>query len=597
MGYSPLTSEQQNQIRSQIRVVRSSMNHSRRTVSFLPLILFFLLPFSNANAGDAKSKDVLLTTMQQELQRATTDLGKLTPAPYFLSYEVRDQSYAIAIGGDGVLLTSLRTRRRSADVITHVGTPALDNTHEASRASAIHSGTLATDDDPDAIARELWRLTYQGYRNATKAFLNVQTKTAVNAKEEDTSADFSQEKPEVHLDYKAPIAQADQAKLEELVRRYSALFRSYPFIYKSVVMINAINGQTHLVNSEGSKVVYPSQMVRLAIEAETRADDGMELVRVETFQADSLAKLPGDAEMDATINKMASDVKALRAAPLAEPYDGPALLSGRAAAVFFHEVLGHRLEGQRQRGEHEGRTFAKKIGEKVLPEFLTVSDDPTVRTMDGVDLSGWYEFDNEGMPAERVDLIKNGVLRNYLMARMPIDGFAHSNGHGRAQAGFVPVGRQGNLIVSSSHTGTDAELRQRLIEEMKKRNKPYGLYFEDIEGGFTLTQSNAPQAFQILPVMVWKVYADGKPDELVRGVDIVGTPLTAMESIVMTGDKQAVFDGVCGAESGGVPVAAVAPAMLFSEIEVQKRGHELDRPPILPPPDLTATNVGKGGQQ
>ena len=182
------------------------MNHSRRTVSFLPLILFFLLPFSNANAGDAKSKDVLLTTMQQELQRATTDLGKLTPAPYFLSYEVRDQSYAIAIGGDGVLLTSLRTRRRSADVITHVGTAALDNTHEASRASAIHSGTLATDDDPDAIARELWRLTYQGYRNATKAFLNVQTKTAVNAKEEDTSADFSQEKPEVHLDYKAPIA-------------------------------------------------------------------------------------------------------------------------------------------------------------------------------------------------------------------------------------------------------------------------------------------------------------------------------------------------------------------------------------------------------
>ena len=159
------------------------------------------------------------------------------------------------------------------------------------------------------------------------------------------------------------------------------------------------------------------------------------------------------------------------------------------------------------------------------------------------------------------------------------------------------MGRQGNLIVTSSHTGTDAELRQRLIEEMKKRDKPYGLYFEDIEGGFTLTQSNAPQVFQILPVMVWKVYADGKPDELVRGMDIVGTPLTAMESIVMTGDKQAVFDGVCGAESGGVPVAAVAPAMLFSEIEVQKRGHELDRPPILPPPDLTATNVGKGGQR
>jgi predicted Zn-dependent protease len=481
-------------------------------------------------------------------------------------------------------------------VITHVGSPDLDNTHETSRMSAIHSGTLASVDDPDAIARELWRLTYLGYRNAAKAFLNVKTATTVNAKEEDTSADFSKEKPEVHLDYTVPLAPPEQAKLDELVRRYSGRFRDYSYIYNSAVIVTVTSGQTHLINSEGTQVVYPRQLVRLAIEAETRADDGMELMRVETFQADSLDKLPSEQEINSKIERMAGDIKALRAAPLAEPYDGPALLSGRAAAVFFHEVLGHRLEGQRQRGEDEGRTFAKKIGEKVLPDFLTVADDPTVRTMGGVDLSGWYQFDNEGMPAQRVELIKNGVLTNYLMARMPIEGFAHSNGHGRAQAGYMPVGRQGNLIVTSAQKGTDAELRERLIEEVKKRGKPYGLYFEDIEGGFTLTQAGTPQAFQVLPVMVWRVYADGRPDELVRGVDIVGTPLTAMGGILMTGEKPAVFDGICGAESGGVPVAAVAPAMLFSEIEVQKRGHALDRPPLLPPPDLTATNVGKGGQ-
>jgi len=574
------------------------MIKSRRKIFVLPALFFlFLTASSVGKAADMKSKDVLLSTMQQELQRATEDLGKLTPAPYFLSYEVQDQTYALAVGGDGVLISSLRTRRRSFDVITHVGSAALDNTHEASRTSAIHSGILATEDDPDAIARELWHLTYQGYRNAAEAYLNVKTKTAVNAKEEDTSADFSEEKPEVHLDYKAPVPQPDQAKLEELVRKYSARFRSYPFIYNSAVYIASNDGQTHLVNSEGSRVVYPSQLIRLAIQAQTRADDGMDLVRVETFQADSVAKLPSEAEIYAKIDKMASDIKALRSAPLAEPYDGPALLSGRSAAVFFHEVLGHRLEGQRQRGEREGRTFAKKIGEKVFPDFLTVSDDPTLRAVNGVDLSGWYEYDNEGVPAQRVDLIKNGVLANYLMARMPIDGFAHSNGHGRSQSGFVPVGRQGNLIVSSSRTGTDAELRQRLIEEVKKKNKTYGLYFEDIEGGFTLTQSSAPQAFQILPVMVWKVYADGRPDELVRGVDIVGTPLTAMNGILMTGDKSAVFDGVCGAESGGVPVAAVAPAMLFSEIEVQKRGHALNRPPILPPPSNALATHAEGGQR
>lgn len=539
----------------------------------------------------------MLTTMQKELQRATNELGKLTPAPYFLSYQVHDDSYAIAVASDGALISSVRTRRRSVDVITHVGTPALDNSHETNRNSAIYRGTLAIDDDPDAIARELWRLTYQGYRNGAKAYMNVKTKTAVNAKEEDTSADFSQEKPEVHLDYKAPSGQPDQVQLDALARRYSARFRSYPFIYSSAVLLSSINGQTHLVNSEGTTVVYPSRLVRLAIQAQSRADDGMDLVRIETFQADSFAKLPTDAEINSKIEKMASDIKALRAASVAEPYDGPALLSGRAAAVFFHEVLGHRLEGQRQRGEHEGRTFAKKVGEKVLPDFLTVSDDPTTRTLDGIDLSGWYEYDNEGVPAQRVELIKRGVLTNYLMARMPIEGFAHSNGHGRAQAGFIPVARQGNLIVSSARTASDSELRRQLLEEVKKKGKPYGLYFEDIEGGFTLTQAGAPQAFQILPVMVWKVFADGRPDELVRGVDIVGTPLSALSGILTTGEKSAAFDGICGAESGGVPVAAVAPAMLFSEIEVQKRGHSLNRPPILAPPEVPASRTTKGGQQ
>jgi len=561
----------------------------------LPVLLLTTLAPSTKAAD--KSKDVVLDTMQRELDRATTELGKLSPAPYFLSYDVQDESYSIAAGADGALLTSFQTRRRAVDVITHVGSPALDNTHETSRPSAIHSGSLATDDDPNAIARELWRLTYLGYRNAAKAYLNVKTRTAVNAKEEDTSADFSQEKSQIHLDYAAPAALPSQAQLESLVRKYSARFRNYPYVYTSAVLISAQNGRTHQVNNEGTRLIYPSQLVRMAIQAQTRADDGMDLIRVETFQGESLADLPGEAEIVARIDKMAADLKALRAAPVAEPFDGPALLSGRSAAVFFHEVLGHRLEGQRQRGEGEGRTFAKKIGERVLPDFLTVLDNPTLHALNGVDLSGWYQYDDEGVPAQAVDLIKNGVLQNYLMARMPIEGFAHSNGHGRSQAGMIPVGRQGNLIVSSSHSVSDDEIRQKFIEEIKKKSKPYGLYFEDIEGGFTLTQSRLPQAFQILPVMVWKVYADGRPDELVRGVDIVGTPLTAMNGILLTGDKAAVFDGICGAESGAVPVAAVAPAMLFSEIEVQKRGHSLTRPPILPPPDASSALTGKGGQQ
>jgi predicted Zn-dependent protease len=286
----------------------------------------------------------------------------------------------------------------------------------------------------------------------------------------------------------------------------------------------------------------------------------------------------------AKIEKMAVDIQHLKAAPVTEPATVPVLLSGRSAAVFFHEVLGHRLEGHRQRDEKEGQTFTKKVGQPVLPEFLSVADDPTQKELNGVELAGYYAFDDEGMPGSRVDLIEHGTLKNFLMSRMPINHFAKSNGHGRAQAALMPTGRQGNLMVTSTHMVKDAEMRQQLIDEVKKQSKPYGLYFEDIQGGFTLTTRFTPQAFQILPVMVWKVYPDGKPDELVRGVDIVGTPIAALNRIVVTGDTEQVFNGICGAESGSVPVSASAPSMLFSEIEVQKRGHQRMRPPLLPPP-------------
>jgi len=543
--------------------------------------------------ADRDKTDALLSAMQDEMQRAQTSLGKLDPAPYFLSYSVYDQTSSLAVGSQGSLMSSMHGRHRAADVSMRIGTPALDNAHAQNRASAKSSGSLPLENDRNAIARELWRLTYQEYRKASKAYLNVKTDTQVHAKEEDTSPDFSQEKPPTYVEYKDVAPAPDQRLLEKLVRDYSAHFRKYPYIYSSTVVISSQKTLFHFVSTEGNHVVAPSAFIRVAIQAETRADDGMELMRVETFQAESLEHLPAESEVATRVEKMASDLKALREAPLAEPFDGPALLSGRAAGVFFHEVLGHRLEGHRQRGEQEGQTFTKKVDQSVLPDFLTVVDDPTVRKINGIDLGGWYEYDDEGMPATRVEVIKNGTLKSFLMSRMPIKNFANSNGHGRSQPGLMATGRQGNLIVTSSHTVKDSELRQQLIDEVKKQGKPYGLYFEDIQGGFTLTQRSMPQAFQVLPVLVWRVYADGRPDELVRGIDIVGTPLAALNRILVTGEKTEIFNGVCGAESGQVPVAAAAPAMLFSEIEVQKRAHSLNRPPILPSPALDDGTSGK----
>jgi predicted Zn-dependent protease len=535
------------------------------------------------------------------LARAQTELGKQDPAPYFLAYSVHDQSEAVAVATQSELIFSNRSRQRTGDVIMRVGTPALDNSHQENRSSAIDSAKLPLDDDADSIAHSLWSLTYAEYRNASKAYLNVKTKTQVDTTEEDTSADFSQEAPQLHTQTSPSAAPPDQHLLEDMVRKDSALLRKYPYLYHTMVFVTADQSRRHFVSTEGTRLVTDGASVRLVIIAQTLADDGMELMRYETAQADSVEHLPSQAEMTGRIEKMASDLRDLRAAPVAEPFNGPALLSGHAAAVFFHEVLGHRLEGQRQRGETEGQTFTKKVGQSILPAFLNVIDDPTQHVLNGMDMSGAYDYDDEGVPAARVELVSDGILKNFLMSRMPIKNFSKSNGHGRGEPGSLPVARQGNLIVSSSRTVKDAELRQKLIDEIKKQGKPYGLYFEDVQGGFTLTQRFLPQAFQVLPIMVWRVYPDGRPDELVRGIDVVGTPLEALDHIILTGEKVDVFNGVCGAESGSVPVSAAAPAMLLSAIEVQKRAHGLDRVPILPPPGFDppafAGATKAGGQQ
>ena len=551
--------------------------------SLIPLIAFSSSS-SSVPSSSTSTPDAVLATMQRELKRATTSLAKSDPSPYFLSYAVSDIDATVIVASNGSVVFSTSVVRRQGDVMTHVGSLALDNTHNQSRESGIVSGSLPLDNDTDAMARVLWQLTDRGYEQASAAFAKVKTSNAVQADEEDKSPDFSTEVSLTHTDATQFRPFTGQKAWEERARKISAIFLKYPEVYSSIVYFTATADRSYLATSEGSALVRPSAMVRLVIQAAARADDGTELMRVESFQAATAEQLPSDAEVEAKVAKMSEDLKDLRAAPSADPYAGPAMLSGRAAAVFFHEVLGHRLEGHRQRDESEGQTFTKKVNQLVLPGFLSVTDDPTMKELNGVKLAGYYDYDDEGVAAQRVVAVENGVLKNFLMSRMPIKNFTQSNGHGRRQPGLMATGRQGNLIVTSTNTVKDAELRQKFIEEIKKQGKPYGLYFDDIQGGFTLTGRSSPQAFQVLPVMVYRVYADGRPDELVRGVDIVGTPLLSLNNIMLTGDTLQVFNGVCGAESGQVPVAAAAPAMLFSTIEVQKRRRGTDRPPILPPP-------------
>ena len=552
-------------------------------------------------AGPNQADPPLMNAMTTELHRAFTSLGKGTGKagdekqlpPYFLSYAVSDASAVVIRAQYGALVGSTANHERVADVQIRLGEPKLDNTHGNHRGTAVNSVQLPLTDDREALARSLWMATNNGYGSALDNYLRVKTEAEVRAKEEDNSPDFSQEAPQVSIAKPAPQLSVDRAAWEQRVRSLSKVFRDYPNVYQNFVMLTAQNETDYFASSEGSRVVAPHLQARLVAFAVTRADDGMDLFRAQTFEAETVDGLPAQAEMEAAMREMGKSLEALRKAPLTEPFDGPVILSGRAAAVFFHEVLGHRLEGQRQRGDEEGQTFTKELGKEVLPTFLSVSDDPTQTTFGKTWLSGNYTFDDEGQKARRVDLIQDGVLKTFLMSRLPIASFSSSNGHGRAQTGRMPTGRQGNLIVTSTKTVTDAELRKQLVEEAKKQGKPYGLYFEDISSGFAVTQRSSPQAFSVVPLVVWRVYVDGRPDELVRGVSIVGTPLAAMKKILATGDKSEVFNGECGAESGTIPVSAVAPAMLLSEMETQKQAQGIARPPILAIPGAVTAPPAK----
>ena len=529
----------------------------------------------------------VLTAMQDELDRSMAAMSKGDPPDYFISYTVADRQYSEVSGSNGALLTSGETRARWLEVQTRVGTYQLDDTHKlADRQPSWTSpgGSVTVDDDIPVLRREIWRETDRQYRAATQALIKVKTSQEVQVQTAEGSApDFSREAPHTSIGPRVEI-KVDRKPWEERVRKYTAQFSKSPEVLNSIATFTALSMNQYQVNTEGTKLAFGQVHYRLELYVQSKAPDGMDINRYANFDWLDPKDAPSDKIVFDRIQVMIHETEALDKAPLVDPYAGPALLTGRAAAVFFHEVFGHRAEGFRQKDINEGQTFTSKVGEQILPDFISIKDDPTEADFGGQMLLGNYAFDDEGVPGENVQLVDHGVLKTFLMSRSPLVTIPQSNGHGRRQLGFVPVARQGNLIVSSSHTVTNDQLRQQLIALVKQQGKPFGLLIDDIAGGFTFTGRQQPQAFQVLPLVVYKVFPDGRPDQLVRGVDIVGTPLVSLTKIVATGDTPDIFNGYCGAESGSVPVSAVAPAILISEMEVQKKQTSTDKPPILPPP-------------
>lgn len=551
--------------------------------------LILLLAVTVSAYGQTKEDSPVLQAMRDELSRSLQNLKGQTIPPYFLSYEISETHSIFIDSAFGKVTARDENRRRQLDIDLRVGDPTLDNSHEirgqfpsfdfADRFSFVE---IPIEDDRDAIRSVLWYQTDQKYKHALEQFTRVKTNVQVKVSPEDKSADFSMETPEKHWEPQVRLA-VDRRAWEDKIRKYTAPFARYGDIYEAEASLS-VDGETRwYVNSEGSEIQTSQARYRLFISAFTKADDGMELPRYESFLAVIPEGLPDDDTVLRAVEKMIRDLQALRRAPIVDPYTGPAILSGRASGVFFHEVFGHRIEGHRQKAAEEGQTFKKKVNEKVLPDRFSVYFDPTLRRIGATDLAGYYEYDNQGVKARRVAVVENGVFKTFLMSRSPLEGFAHSNGHGRNQPGFTPVARQSNLVVQVSNPVSRVELKKMLTDLIKKDNKPFGLFFDDIEGGFTITGRTIPNAFNVLPVMVYRVYPDGR-EELVRGVDLIGTPLAAFSKIVAGDDEVTVFNGICGAESGGVPVSAASPGILISQIEVQKKEKSQERPPILPPP-------------
>ncbi|MBU0983772.1 MAG: peptidase U62 [candidate division Zixibacteria bacterium] len=555
---------------------------------FLPVLFGVVLLLSLV--AQAEEPAPLLSAMKAELQRSFTALQHADEVPlYYLAYHVTDLRRQAIAASYGAVTGESDDHNRTLDIDCRVGSHQLDNTHEIrgevdySRYFGTGQARLPLEDDDLAIRTIIWKNTDDNYKSALERYTKVMTNQQVLVEREDTSSDFSAETPQQHVgDTKASTLDAESWK--EHLRRWSGIFKEFPFVLTSAVQISVIDDNRYFVDSDGALIQTGQSYARLSLRCAGIADDGMNIDRYENFDAASPDELPTGPIVEESIRRIIGELDDLLKAPLAEPYAGPAILVNRASGVFFHEIFGHRIEGHRQKSENEGQTFARKVNERILPDFISVYDDPTLREFDDKFLRGYYEYDDQGVKTEPVTVVENGVLRNFLMSRSPISGFAKSNGHGRKQAGRDVVSRQGNLMIKSTQEHPFDTLLAMMVEQCRLQGKPYGLIFYDISGGFTQTGRYGPQSFKVIPLLVYRYFADGRPMEPIRGVDIVGTPLSSFEHIIATGNDYDIFNGTCGAESGMVPVSAISPSILVDMVEVEKKSKEQDKPPILDPP-------------
>ena len=566
-------------------------NLCKPRLSWVCGILVLLIGTGQAHGLNDKS---ILEAMTTELQRSVETLSQQEQPLYYLSYEVTETKSRSMSADRGQVLTDNENQNTILNLDLRVGDPDFDNTHILPSQNRPQFGASQVQrfaislGDAGSIRQDLWYATDMEYRRQSSNYENLIQAEKLESAEREDIPDFAVSSPQSSIERDQNL-QWNEKKWTKRLKEVSSIFKGDPTkIYIGNANLGATITNTYFVNSEGSAIKQSHALYNLSLTVAGQNDKGELIQRSTWYTARTAAGLPSQKELLASATEIKTQLLALLDAPIADPFTGPAILSGKANGVFFHEILGHRLEGHRLRQKSDAQTFKEKINQQILPESFSVHFDPTIHSYGDRELVGGYQFDNEGVKGQRVTVIENGILKRFLMSRTPLAEFPHSNGHGRKQVGFKAISRQSNLIVEVSESVPLARLKEMLLEEVANQNKEYGLLVEDIQGGFTFTGRTMPNAFNVTPTIVYKIYPDGT-EELVRGVDLIGTPLDAFSRIVAASNEMDIFNGFCGAESGSIPVSAVAPAILVRQVETQKKAINETRLPILPPPVTSKT--------
>jgi predicted Zn-dependent protease len=554
----------------------------------LILGLLFSLTKASISAVQAKGRSdyIVLQAMEDELMRSQEKL-KLEgyETPYFISYQIKDNEYYSIKGKYGAIASSENDRIRRLFVDVRVGNYDFDNSIKGRSGGGVpfHGASdVPVDNDPDAIRAALWQATDLAYKGALTQYFNKKANNVLEIKDT-SSKSFTREKshdyygPELNLTF-------NPGEWKDKIREISSVYKNYKELTNADIVITAQKETVYFINTEGTSYIRDEVLYSIDAQVTTRAKDGKVISNYRNLYYVSPKQIPSVKEIKAIVNEMVEETLVMRNAEVLSPVSVPALLEPEAAGVVFHEAIGHRLEGERQIDDNEGQTFKEKVGEEIIPPFLSIIDDPSMKNFNGTHLMGYYPFDDQGVPGERVVLIDKGILRNFLLSRTPVNGFERSNGHGRASYGRAPIARMSNTIIKSDTEYSKEKLKELLIEEVKRQNKPFGLLIKRMKGGETNTSSYNFQAYRATPVAIYKVDPKTGEETPVRDVEIVGTPLVSINKIIATGDDYSVFNGFCGAESGYIPVSTVAPSILLSEIELQRKSSKKEKLPLLPPP-------------